>query len=145
MRATDDLTLSTSSTNQGRLTINAQVAGRQPAERDARRDRHDPGAQVLHLNLTGTATDDIGVAAVEVAIQDRDTSRYLQANGTCRRRTPRLQPSWRIRTATSTTWTLSSDLPTQGDWAVTAYGYDTVGQQDTSTTRGDARVRDLPG
>ena len=38
--------------------------------------------QVLHLDLAGTATDDIGVSAVRVTIEEQDTSRYLQPNGT---------------------------------------------------------------
>ena len=83
MRATDDLDLTTSSTNQGRLTINAQVPGDAFPERHAQTSpAPQTGLQVLHLDLAGTATDDIGVAAVRVTIQDSDTGRYLQANGT---------------------------------------------------------------
>ena len=36
----------------------------------------------LTVNLAGTATDETGVRSVRVTLQDRDTGRYLQANGT---------------------------------------------------------------
>ena len=36
--------------------------------------------------------------------------------------------------ATSTSFTLGVDLPTKGDYAVTAFAVDTAGQQDTSTS-----------
>ncbi len=36
---------------------------------------------MLHLDLAGTATDDKGVAQVKVSLEDEDTSRYLQPNG----------------------------------------------------------------
>ena len=82
VRATDDLELSTSSSSQGRLTLNAQVPGDNPPNALLDVTGTILGGQVLALNLTGTATDDFGVQSVRVVIQDRDTSRYLQANGT---------------------------------------------------------------
>ena len=47
--------------------------------------------------------------------------------------------------ATSTTWTLGVDLPTKGEFAVTAFAFDTVGQQDTSTSGATARYLVYPG
>jgi PKD repeat protein len=47
--------------------------------------------------------------------------------------------------ATSTTWTLSVDLPAQGDFSVTAYAYDTSAQQDPSTVGATARYPAYPG
>ncbi len=41
-----------------------------------------PTDKSLTVNLAGTATDDVGVESVRVSLQDRDTGRYLQANGT---------------------------------------------------------------
>ena len=45
---------------------------------------------------------------------------------------------------TSTDWTLPIDLPTAGDYSVTAYAYDTAGQQETSTSGATARYRYYP-
>ena len=41
-----------------------------------------PTDESLTVNLAGTATDDIGLESVRVSLQERDTGRYLQANGT---------------------------------------------------------------
>ena len=40
------------------------------------------GLTTRHLDLTGTATDDLGVACGHVALYENDTGRYLQPNGT---------------------------------------------------------------
>ncbi len=37
---------------------------------------------MLHLDLAGSATDDIGVSAVRVTVEENDSGRYLQPNGT---------------------------------------------------------------
>ena len=64
--ATDDEGLTTSSTNQGRLSITAQVAGDAPPNGLLDVTGTVNGLQSLHLDLAGTATDDVGVARVEV-------------------------------------------------------------------------------
>ena len=46
---------------------------------------------------------------------------------------------------TSTAWTLGVDLPTKGEFAVTAFAVDTAGQQDTSTSGATARYLVYPG
>jgi large repetitive protein len=145
VRATDKLGLTTSSTNQGKLTVNAQVAGDAPPDGKLTVTGTTTGGQSLHLNLTGTATDDKGVKSVLVSLYDGDTSKYLQPNGT-------LGAAFATRTAvlgtpngTSTTFTLPVDLPQGGDWNVTAFAYDTVDQQDTSTSGATARYRIYPG
>jgi PKD repeat protein len=137
--------LSTSSTNQGRLTINCQIAGDAPPNGLISPSGTQTGLQTLHLDLAGTATDDIGVDAVRVAIEDRDTNRFLQPNGT-------MGASFATRDAvlgtpdgTSTTWTLPVDLPTEGDWSVTVFAFDTSGQQDPSTSGATARYPIYPG
>ena len=145
VRANDELGLSTSSSNQGRLTISAQVTGDAPPNGLLNVTGTVTGGQSLHLDLAGTATDDLGVREVLVSLEDQDTSRYLQPNGS-------MSSAFATRTAilatpdaTSTTWTLPVDLPTGGDWAVTAFAYDTAGQQDTSTSGATARYRIYPG
>ncbi|MFB9313974.1 PKD domain-containing protein [Nocardioides plantarum] len=145
VRATDKLGLTTSTANQGRLTISVQVIGDAPPNGLLSVTGTVTGGQSLHLDLAGTATDDRGVAEVRVALEEQDSSRYLQPNGS-------LAAAYATRSAvlatphgTSTGWTLPIDLPTQGDWAVTVYAYDTAGQQDTSTSGATARYRIYPG
>ncbi|MEV4416634.1 PKD domain-containing protein [Catellatospora sp. NPDC049609] len=144
VKATDDVGLETASTNQGRLTINSQIPGDNPPN-GLLNVTGNQTAAVLHLDLAGTATDDFGVASVKIAIREQDSSRYLQADGS-------LSAAFATRDAvlaspngTSTTWTLSTDLPVQGRYAVTAYAYDTVGQQDTSTSGATATYAIYPG
>jgi PKD repeat protein len=82
VRATDDIGLTTSSTNQGRLTISAQVPGDAFPDGRLSFTGTDASIEVLHLDLAGTATDDRGVESVRVALEDQDTGRYVQPNGT---------------------------------------------------------------
>jgi PKD repeat protein len=92
-----------------------------------------PTDESLTVNLAGTATDDIGVASVRVSLQDRDTGRYLQANGTMAAAVAYREASLNPANATSTAWSLPAiTLPTGGDWRFTAIAYDTRGQQDPS-------------
>ena len=145
VRATDQVGLTTSSTNQGRLTISAQVPGDAPPNGLLNVTGTVTGGQVLHLDLAGTATDDFGVAAVLVTLREQDSSRYLHPDGSLSAGFATLPATLASPNGTSTTWTLPVDLPTQGDWAVTAYAIDTVGQQDTSTTGATARYPIYPG
>jgi PKD repeat protein len=145
VRATDDLGLTTSSTNQGRLTINAQVPGDTPPDGKLNVTGTLTGGQSLHLDLAGTATDDKGVAGVQVSLFDGDTSKYLQANGTLGAAFATLPATVSPANGTQTTWALPVDLPQGGDWNVTAYAVDTADQQDISTSGATARYRIYPG
>jgi PKD repeat protein len=145
VRATDEIGLTTSSTNQGRLTINAQVAGDNFPNGLLSFTGTDASIETLHLDLTGTATDDFGVAAVRVALEDQDTGRYVQPNGTMAAAFATLNATLASPNATSTNWTLGVDLPTKGEFAVTAFAIDTAGQQDTSTSGATARYLVYPG
>jgi large repetitive protein len=145
VRAQDDVGLTTSTTNQGRLTINAQVPGDAPPDGLITPSGTVTGVQTLHLDLAGTATDDIGVAAVRVSLEDQDTNRYLQQNGSMAASFATRNATLAAPNATSTGWTLPVDLPTEGDWAVTVYAVDTAGQQDLSTTGATARYPIYPG
>ncbi len=104
------------------------------------------GLQVLHLDLAGTATDDLGVAGGQ---GDRPGARQrpLRPGRTARWRRPSRcsTPPWRARGRPAPTWTLPVDLPTQGDYDVVAYAFDTAGQQDPSTTGATARYQVYPG
>jgi len=145
VRATDDIGLTTSSANQGRLTINAQVPGDAFPDGRLNFTGTDSSIEVLHLDLAGTATDDKGVASVKVALEDQDTGRYVQPNGTMAAAFATLNATLAAPNATSTTWTLGVDLPTKGEFAVTAFAFDTAGQQDTSTSGATARYLVYPG
>ena len=138
VRATDDLGLTTSSTNQGRLTINAQFAGDLPP--NATFNFTAPTDESLTVNLAGTATDDIGVERVRVSLQDRDTGRYLQANGTMAAAIAYRDATLNPPNATSTAWSLPPiTLPTGGDWRFSALANDRV-QQDPSAATATYRV-----
>jgi PKD repeat protein len=144
VRASDKQDLSTSSSMQGRITLDVAVPDDQAP--DGLLDvTGTQTSDVLHLDLTGTATDDHGVAGVRVAILENDTDRYLQADGT-------LAPGFRTVSAalaspgaTSTSWSLPVDLPGNGDYSVTAYAVDGSGQLDRSTTGATARYLVYPG
>ncbi len=143
--ATDDLGLNTSNNDEGRLTINVQVPGDAFPNGTISPTGTVNGVQVLHLDLAGAATDDIGVSAVRLTIEERDSQRYLQPNGTLGGQFASLNATLASPNATSTTWTLSVNLPTQGDYDVTAYAYDTSDQQDPSTSGATSRYPIYPG
>lgn len=139
VRATDDTELTTSSTNQGRLSINAQIAGDLPP--DTTMAFTAPTDKSLLVNLAGGATDDVGVASVRVSIQDRDTGRYLQANGTMGAAVAFREAALDPANGTTTAWSLPPiTLPSGGNWRFTATAFDTRGQQDPSSPTGSYRV-----
>jgi PKD repeat protein len=142
VRATDDSGLTTSSTNQGRLTVNAQIAG--DLAPDTTMSFTAPTDESFPISLTGSATDDRGVASVKVSLQDRDTGRYLQPNGTMAAAVATRDATLTSPNATSTAWSLALSLPTGGNWTFTAVSYDTVGQQDPSTSGATGTYRFYP-
>ncbi|MFZ2503813.1 MAG: PKD domain-containing protein [Nocardioides sp.] len=145
VRAVDDVTLTTSTTNQGRLSFAAQVSGDTPPDTLISPAGTVTGLQTLHLDLAGTATDDLGVAQVRVSLEDQKTNRYLRPDGSTGAAFATLQATLASPNATSTGWTLPVDLPTEGDWVVTAYAFDTAGQQDLVSTGAGARYPVFPG
>jgi PKD repeat protein len=145
VRATDDIGLTTSSANRGALTINAQVPGDNPPNGLLSFTGTDSSIEVLHLDLGGTATDDLGVQGVRVSLKDLDTGRHAQPNGTMAAAFATFDATLAQPGATSTTWTLPVDLPTKGEFDVTAFAVDTAGQQDISTSGATARYLVYPG
>lgn len=142
VRATDDLDLTTATANRGSLTINAQIAG--DLAPDTTMSFIAPIDESLALTFSGTATDDKGVESVRVSLRDADTGRYLQPDGTMAAGLARLNATLASPGATSTNWSLSVTLPSQGNWSFTAIAFDTVGQQDPSTTGATASYRVYP-
>ena len=74
VQATDNLGLTTSSSLRASLTINVQVPGDAFPDTTINPTGTVNGVQVLHLDLAGTASDDIGVSSVGLTIVDQDTS-----------------------------------------------------------------------
>jgi PKD repeat protein len=142
VRATDDLDLTTSNANRGSLTINAQIPG--DLAPDTTMSFTAPTDESLAVSFTGTATDDHGVESVRVSLRDGDTGRYLQPNGTMAATFATRNATLASPNATTTTWSLGITLPTQGNWSFTAIAFDTVGQQDPSTSGATASYRVYP-
>ena len=91
----------------------------------------------LTVNLAGTATDETGVKEVRVTLQDRETGRYLQANGTMGATSAFRSATLGTPNGTSTTWSLPPiTLPSGGDWRFSAAAYDTRDQFDASPATG---------
>jgi len=145
VRAADDLGLTTANTDQGRLTINVQVPGDNFPDTAIAPAGTQPNAAALHLDLAGTATDDFGVAAVRVSVRDNESGRYVQPNGTLSAAFALLDTVLAAPNATSTGWSLSLNLPSTGDYSVTAFAFDTSNQQDPSTTGATSRYPVYPG
>ncbi len=144
VRGTDTETLQTSTTNQGRLTINVQVPGDTPP--DTTLTAVSPVTlSALHMDLAGTATDDKGVSSVAVSIRQSDTGQYVQPDGTLGISFATLNAAVGTPGGTSTAWTLSQNLPTAGTYVVTAYAFDTANQEDISTVGATATYIDYPG
>ena len=135
VRGTDDEDLTTSSTNQGRLTINASYPGDNPPNTTMAFTA--PTDLSTTVNLSGTATDETGVTNVRVTLQERDTGRYLQANGTLSATVAYREATLGTPNGATTTWSLPPiTLPGGGDWRFSATAYDTRGQFDASPATG---------
>ena len=144
VRATDKQELTTSSNLQGRVTINVVVPG-DVAPNGLLSVTGTQTLTVPHIDLAGTATDDLGVKQVRVSILENDTDRYLRANGTLGAGFGTINATLASPNATSTTWTLPVDLPVNGSYSVTAYAVDTADQIDPSTSGATARYNLYPG
>ena len=81
---------------------------------------------------------------MRVSLQDRDTGRYLQANGTMGAALVTRNATLGTPNGTTTTWSLPPiTLPSGGDWRFSATAYDTRGQFDASPATGQLHA--LPG
>lgn len=101
--------------------------------------------EALHLDITGTATDDKGVANVRVLVQDVDTANYVTAAGTFTPTKTWIDVAPAAPNALSTTFALPLNLPGQGHYKVTAVAIDTVGQWDGSAAGAAAEYLIYPG
>jgi PKD repeat protein len=142
VQATDHLGLTSS---RGSLTITAQVPGDLFPTGTLNFSGTDNTLQVLHLDLAGQASDDHGVGSERLTIFNNDTGQYLQPNGTLSSTYATVNAVLASPGATSTTFTLGVDLPVQGNYSVTAWAWDSAGQQQSSTTGSSARYLIYPG
>lgn len=81
------------------------------------------------VSLRGTATDDVGVSAVHVAILHRTTSRWLRADGTWGATMTWLPTTLASPRARSTTWSFSFTA-LAGSYSSTVRARDTAGKID---------------
>ena len=132
---------------QGRLTLNASIPGDTAAEHADHAERH-PERRDRAPAEPGRHGDRRQGRAERPGRRSGRTT----AAGTCRptaRSAPTSTPATRRSghpAGTSTTWTLPAiNLPTEGDYSVTAIAYDTAGQQDTSTSGATSRYPIYPG
>ena len=81
------------------------------------------------VNLSGSATDDLGVDEVSLLLLNRDTVEYYRLDGT-------LGEAQRIDTTlsnpggTSTNWSITFENLPPGDWQATIDAIDSTGQRD---------------
>ncbi len=145
VRASDTLGQTTATASRGAVTVTAQVPGDAFPDTALSFTGTNNTLQVLHLDLSGTATDDHGVSAVRVAVFESDSRKYLQADGTLGSGYALLPATLGTPGGTSTTFALSKDLPSQGNYNVTAYAVDTSGQMDVSSIGATAQYLVYPG
>jgi PKD repeat protein len=143
--AVDDEGISTPQASWAIMTLNAVVAGDAPPKATLTTAGVQPPSESLDRTIAGHATDDHGVNAVQLIVKDLDTSRYLKADGTTSATYTTLSTSVVDPGATSTDWSRQLTLPNQGNWNITAYAVDTVGQRDLANTGATARYPVYPG
>jgi PKD repeat protein len=144
-RATDDTGLTNGSTSRVTLTVTVQYPG--DAFPDTLLDAPGTGQPSLPsstLALTGTATDDQGVAGVRLSVYDQDSGRYLQPDGTLTAGYATVAADVSNVGTTSTPWSYSVDLPSGGDYVVTAIAVDSNGQWDPANTGATGRYLYFP-
>jgi large repetitive protein len=149
VRATDNDELTTATANQGRLSFSAQYPGDLPPDTTLSSPPVSPFTITdPNVSIAGTATDDLGVASVQLTVVNQETGRYLQDNNTYASTYNTVLSNLSAPNATTTNWSYSMTVPGNGDYRVTAIAFDSAGQQDGSSTGATARYmyhpNDLP-
>lgn len=85
------------------------------------------------VELRGSASDDVSVASVAVAVQRASDSRWLQPNGTWGGTQSFNEAALAEPGATSTTWSSSVPVSAPGGYTVTARATDAAARTSTST------------
>ena len=157
--ATDNDNITTPSSLWAVASFNAQVTGDAPpkAALTVGTTGTQPPLASHTLNLSGTANDDHGVSEVRVSLRDADTARYAKppsaGGGTQAGYTYFTVPAASVvpvnpaepANPNKVSWSTTIELPTDGDWNVTAIAVDTVGQYDFASTGATARYLSFPG
>ncbi|MCW2501807.1 MAG: hypothetical protein JWO79_91 [Actinomycetia bacterium] len=81
------------------------------------------------FTVTGTATDDKGVTAMSYWFRNKDNL-YLQDDGSVSPTYHTFKGEPDVVGATSTTWQYEVELPSEGDWKMSATAIDTARQSD---------------
>ncbi|MCW2709912.1 MAG: hypothetical protein JWP24_106, partial [Marmoricola sp.] len=143
--AADNEGITTPQSSWAMMSMDAVVAGDAPPKATVTARGVQPPSENLNLNLTGDALDDNGVAEVRLVLKDLDTSRYYHQDGSVTSQYGSIPATVATPNGTSTTWSREVTLPNQGNWNVTAYAVDTVGQRDLANTNATARYPIYPG
>ncbi len=145
VRATDNDDLITATANRGVLTLSVQVPGDNPPTGLMTVTGTLP-LTAPQITVAGTASDDFGVAAVDLTVYDNDTGRYLQDDLMSMSSTHNtIDTALGTPGGTSTTWSRLLTLPTGGDFSITAFVKDTSNQLAASTTGATVRYTYYPG
>jgi hypothetical protein len=86
------------------------------------------------VNSTGTATDDVSVAAVSLIVRNRDTKEYLQGNGTFAAGWAKVPANLSAPGAPTTDWSWTGNLP-DGRYKITLQVVDAAGKKDPTTAK----------
>ncbi len=98
------------------------------------------------VTISGTSSDDVGVGSLRVALRNRDTGLWLQADGSFSGQFTYVESELGSPGATLTTWTLPLTLPEARYFAI-ARAEDTSGNRDSTRPRVffDVEVPDTDG
>ena len=128
--AVDDTDLSSSTTAVASFTVSTP-GDALPATTVTQTNAAPGQLQELTQTVSGIATDDKGVQNVRLIVQELDSNRYLQADGTTLAGTYATIPADVTSPGGAiTNWSKDLTFPSGGDWVVTAFAVDTAGQQN---------------
>jgi hypothetical protein len=142
-RAYDDLDVVTPSLGQPRPTITSAVPGDAAPDTTLASPAFDQNHESLAVNITGTATDDLGVERVALVITGN--GRFITPAGTTTLAYTEIDATLASPSGTSTGWSLPLTLPAAGRYSITARAVDGSDQYDTSTTNATATWLIFPG
>ncbi|HST83926.1 MAG TPA: Ig-like domain-containing protein [Kineosporiaceae bacterium] len=154
VRATDNTETRTPATAvppstivQPNVTVTMGVAGDALPDTTLSFTGTDQTRETLSLPITGTATDNLGVASVKMAVFNSTTREYLThpTSGATSLTYTLMDLPVTSPGATSTTFSQTFTLPDPGNYRITAVAVDTAGQMDANSTGAGATYLIFPG
>ncbi len=132
---------------QPNVTVTMGVAGDALPDTTLSFTGTDQTLVTLSLPITGTATDNLGVASVKMAVYNSTTREYLThpTSGATSLTYTLMDLPVASPGATSTTFSKTFTLPDPGNYRITAVAVDTAGQLDASSTGATATYLIFPG